>query len=455
MPGEAESVNQFLNHPMRKALAVPRPAPDTTPDDNLTSLPSSPTRRGSSAVAPCVAEKGAVDSAALSRVEAVIADALGRVFSAAVLFVSRSGSTVLHRAYGFLDPETSRQPAQLDTLFDLASVTKLFTTTAFMRLVEAGKVALDQPVATVLPAFRGLRPIQPYEDPLHPGQEVAVVPQTDEKVDAGWVTFRHLLTHTSGLPAWSPLFRLGSRQAAIEAVLASPFSYPPGTRVVYSDLGFILLGEAISHLTGQPLDAALGRLVLEPLGLKATGFRPLAGTTCRPTATIAATEFCAWRGRRLVGEVHDENAARLEGVAGHAGLFSTAEELARLGEMYLWLSLAGRESARAQRESAIPMLLRPDTMAEMTRLQAEDGVTRRGLGFALWSPDPEASGHPFGPLAFGHTGFTGTSLWMDPQRELLVACLTNRVYYGRDPQEITAFRVALHQAAVAASEGQR
>ena len=384
-------------------------------------------------------------------VEAVMQRALGRVFPTAVLLIQQRGHTVLHRAYGFLEPETRQQPAGLDTLFDLASLTKLFTATAFMRLVEARKVALQEPVATVLPEFSGVRSLRSYADPLHPGQEIAIVPSTREKVDAGQVTFWHLLTHTSGLPAWNPLFRLGSPRAAIEAVLASPFSYLPGTRVVYSDLGFILLGEAVSRLAGRPLDVALSELVLKPLHLEATHFRPLA-------VPIAATEFCAWRGRRLIGEVHDENAAGLGGIAGHAGLFATAADLARLGEMYL--CLARRRGWSSQDDGAevgagVAKLLRPGTVAKMTRLQAEDGVTRRGLGFALWSPDPEASGHPFGPLAFGHTGFTGTSLWIDPQRELLVACLTNRVYYGRDPQGITAFRVALHRAVVAASEGQR
>lgn len=362
-------------------------------------------------------------------------------------------------------------------------MTKLFTATAFMRLVEAGQVTLDEPVATVLPEFSGLRPIRPYPNPLHSSREVAVVPPTDEKVDAGRVTFRHLLTHSSGLPAWMPLYRLGSRQEAIEAALGSPFSYPPGTHVVYSDLGFILLGEAISRLAGQRLDAALSGLVLGPLGLHATGFRPLSAATLPPATNIAPTEFCVYprlpsqpsiegvpaaeqRGYRLVGEVHDENAARLEGLAGHAGLFSTAEELGRLGEMYLRLSLMNRGHKAGLAIGATqggvptltpaltnPNLLHPHTVAEMTRLQAEDGATRRGLGFALWSPDPEASSHPFSPLAFGHTGFTGTSLWIDPARELVVVCLTNRVYYGRDSQGIIAFRVALHRAVVEAIEG--
>ena len=394
-------------------------------------------------------------------VETVMHQALGRVFPAAVLVVRQGGRIVLHRAYGFLDPETRQQPTQPDTLFDLASLTKLFTATAFMTLAETGLVAPDQPVHTVLPEFDGHRPIRPYADPLHPGQEIAVVPPTEETVDAGQVTFRHLLAHTSGLPAWSPLYRLESGQVALQAVLDSAFSYPTGSRVVYSDLGFILLGEAITRLTRHPLDVALRERVLGPLRLSTTHYRPISEQGCRgvevqrcwgaeeqfpclprslaplppctsaPPSCIAPTEFCAWRGRRLRGEVHDENGARLGGVAGHAGLFGSAADVATLGQMYL----AGGTP-----------LLRAETVAEMTRLQAQDGLTRRGLSWALWSPDPEASGHPFSERAYGHTGFTGTSLWVDPARGLVVALLTNRVYFGRDPAPIAALRHAVHSA---------
>lgn len=371
-------------------------------------------------------------------VDAIMHQALDRVFPASVLLVKQHRHTVLHRAYGFLNPETRQEPTQPDTIFDLASVTKLFTATAFMRLVETREVRLDQPVVEVLPEFSGLRPIHPYADPLHPGQEVAVVPPTDETVDAGGVTFHHLLTHTSGLPGWSPFYQLDSRQAVIEAALHSDFSCPTGSYMVYSDLGFMLLGEAVAHVTAQPLDAAIHKLVLAPLGLSATCYRPIRATDdhplpplSRPTSNIAPTEHCAWRKRRLRGEVDDENAARLGGVAGHAGLFSSAVEVAALGQTYL--------------DGGGP-LLRPQTVVEMTRLQAEDGSVRRGLGWQLWSPDPTSNGYPFSERAYGHTGFTGTSLWVDPKRELVVVLLTNRVYYGRDPALITALRPAVHDA---------
>lgn len=379
------------------------------------------------------------------------------VTPAAQLVVRWRGEVVFARAYGYLDPETRTHPTQPDTRFDMASVTKLFAVTAFMTLVEEGRVALDQPVCTVLPAFAGLRPIRPYEDPLAPGGLVTVS-EAAEQVDAGAVTFRHLLIHTSGLPAWRPLFQEPDAEAARQLALNTFFSYPTGARVVYSDIGLILLGMAMETLTSQPLDVAVRERVTAPLGLKQTGYLPVslqpsaaggpspegalhpsssASLSILPPSDIAPTEFCTWRGRRMVGEVHDENAWRLGGVSGHAGIFSTAAEIAAFGQCYL--------------DGGAP-LLRAATVAEMTRLQAETGAVRRGLGFVLWSPDPEASSHPFGPRTFGHTGFTGTSLWIDPDRALVVALLTNDVYYGRQGRGIAPLRVAVHQAIVAAVE---
>ena len=377
----------------------------------------------------------------LSHAEATVQEALGRVFPAAQVELRHHGEVILSRAYGWLDPETQQQPTQLDTLFDMASVTKLFVVTVFMELIEEGKVALDQPVRTILPEFDGPRPIRAYDDPLRPGALVEIVPPTLETADAGRVTFRNLLAHNSGLPAWRPLYKEGTPPAAKQVALTSYFSYPTGARAIYSDIGLILLGLSIERLTGLSLDLAVMQRVSKPLDLTHTGYLPLSGartenrTLPSEIINIAPTEVCAWRNRRIVGEVHDENAAGLDGVAGHAGLFSTAPDTAALGQMYL--------------ERGEP-LLHGETVAEMTRLQAQDGTTRRGLGFALWCSDPEASGNPFSQRAFGHTGFTGTSLWIDPQRRLVVACLTNRVYYGRNADGIIKFRVALHHAIVKA-----
>lgn len=355
---------------------------------------------------------------------------IGSVAPAISVEVRHKGESVWTKAAGWLDPDTCQAPTREDSLFDLASVTKLFVTTSFMTLVEQGRVAMDQPVSTILPEFCGSRLIQPYEDPLKWGEHVQPRNELGEAVDAGKVTFRNLLVHNSGLPAWRALKDQPDAAAARQLALTTTFFYPTGTRIVYSDIGLILLGLSIERITGLPLADAVRQRVTAPLGLNHTIYFPVADQPY-DTRNIAPTEMCAWRHRRIVGEVHDENAARLGGVAGHAGLFSNAGELARFGQMYL--------------DGGRP-LLSADTVKEMSRLQMEDGATRRGLGFALWSSDPEASSNPFHPSAFGHTGFTGTSLWMDPDRQLVVAVLTNRVYYGRDAGEILRFRVDLHKA---------
>jgi CubicO group peptidase (beta-lactamase class C family) len=391
---------------------------------------------------------------------------LGRVFPAAVLHVRQAGATVFERAYGCLDPDVRRRPTRPDSLFDLASLTKLFTATAFMTLVEAGHVALRTPVAEVLPEFAGTRPIGPAEDPLSKAT-IAPDPQfAGQEVDASTVTFWHLLTHTSGLAAWHSLYRERGEQeaggAGPPAAVPLPhqvppplrarriaaiyerygFAYPPGARVVYSDLGFILLGEAIARLTGDPLETFVRRAVLDPLGLRATTYNPLANGF--PRKRIVPTELCAWRRRRCVGEVHDENSAGLGGVAGHAGLFSTAAGVATLGQM----ALDGGVYDRIR-------LLRPETVAEMVRVQAGGDENPRGLGWLQRSPGYSSSGRMFGPRSFGHTGFTGTSLWVDPDRELAIALLTNRVYCGRDAEPIADFRPRLHDAVVEALSAAR
>lgn len=386
---------------------------------------------------------------------------LETVFPAAVLLVTRRDDVVFHRACGYLDPETRHRPTHSDSLFDLASLTKLFTVTAFMTLVEAGRVGLGTPVAEVLAEFTGTHPIGPTEDPL---TKTVIPPDplfAGQKVDASAITFWHLLTHTSGLSAWRSLYREDGEQEAgnkkpettvplphqippalrahrIEAIYEQyGFAYPPGARIVYSDLGFILLGEAVARLAGVPLEVYMRQAVLEPLGLRATTYNPLANGFSREQ--IVPTEFCAWRRRRCAGEVHDENSTSLGGVAGHAGLFSTAAEVATLGQLYL--------NGGVHTEAHI---LRPETVAEMVRVQAGGDDNPRGLGWLQRSSGYSSSGHRFGPRSFGHTGFTGTSLWVDPGQELIVVLLTNRVYYGRDPQPIHDFRPCLHDTVVEA-----
>jgi len=389
----------------------------------------------------------------LRQLEQVMRDGLGTVYPAAALLVAQDSRVVLHRAYGYLDPETGQCPTQLDSLFDLASVSKLFTATAFMTLVEAGRARLDTPVADVLPEFSGLRPVGATEDP-QTQQDLPPDPAfAGQTVDAGQVTFWHLLTHTSGLAAWRSLYRKGAqgddvplphrvpdaaRAQRIAAIYDEyDFACPPGQRILYSDLGLILLGEAVGRLAGTSLDECVQRSVLDPLGLEQTTYNPLARGIA--PERIVPTELCAWRKRRCLGEVHDENAASLGGVAGHAGLFSTARDVAVLGQTYL----NGGQYGGTR-------LLSPETVAEMTRTQVNVDDNPRGLGWLQRSSGYSSSGSQFGPRSYGHTGYTGISLWVDPDRSLVVVLLTNRVYHGRDPAGIAELRPRLHDAVVGA-----
>ena len=193
----------------------------------------------------------------LTEVNDILKRVTPAICPAAQLVVRWRNRTQLSRAFGWLDPDERRPPTTTDTRFDLASVTKLFTLTTFMTLVEAGQVAIDQPVGSVLPAFCGARPIQPYEDPQTPGAYVSIEEGDGSPVLAETITFRQLLTHSSGLPAWRPLFRQQDVDAARQMALATFFSCQPNTHVVYSDIGLILLGMAIEKLAGQRLDRAV------------------------------------------------------------------------------------------------------------------------------------------------------------------------------------------------------
>lgn len=362
-----------------------------------------------------------------SKADTVLSKAVGNITPSAQLVIYHRGAVVHHVSMGFLDPETKARPINADTRFDLASVTKLFTTTAFMTLVGEGKVSVDDAVVSVLPEFSGMRPIQPYENPLDWEKTVSLTDQPGT-VNADQITFRNLLAHNSGLPAWRAFKDQPDSESAIRLALGTFFSYPTSERVLYSDVGLIMLGVAVGRLTGEELDETIYQRVTKPLGLSAH-FQPAA--PLQSPENFAPTEFCKWRGRRIVGEVHDESAWRLGGVAGHAGLFAHARDVAAFGQSFLDASL-----------------LRQETINEMTRLQAEFESTRRGLGFALWSPDPEASSNPFSSATFGHTGFTGTCVWIDPARALVVAFLTNEVYGGRQGRGIAELRVQVHRAIV-------
>jgi len=315
-------------------------------------------------------------------------------FPGAVLAVGRHGRLALLAAVGRYGTDDAR-PVDPGTLYDLASLTKVVgLTTACMQLVDEGRLALDAPVRRYLPEFQG-------------------------GGDKERVTVRHLLTHSSGLPAWRPLYReAGSRAAALALADTTPLATAPGERFVYSDLGAIVLMQIVERISGEPLDRWLARRVFGPLGMPATRYRPPTSWRDRIAPTETDTAF---RHRSLRGEVHDENAGRLGGVSGHAGLFANAPDLSRFAAMLLaggaWDSL---------------QLIRAETVAEFTRRQEVPPGSSRALGWDTPADSGYTSaGAKLSRRAFGHTGFTGTSLWMDPDRDLFIILLTNRVHPTR------------------------
>lgn len=370
---------------------------------------------------------------------------VGITFPSCALAVLHRGQPVVHSAWG----ETQGQAASTETLFDIASISKLFTTTVFLHLVSTGRVRLDDPLCAVLPEFArsGPRPIEGGQDP-HTLQRQPVEPEfAGQTVEPRRVTFRHLLTHTSGLPAWRDVYAIAGpvqyppeahqplegddRWAqALPVICNYPFMDQPDQRVVYSDIGLMLLGQAVEVLYGQPLDQVIETQVLSPLGLQRTMFNPVQSGRATLAQTAPTEMDLRWRQRRVWGEVHDENACALGGVAGHAGLFATAMDVALFGQT--WLAEPERFGVGAE------------LAAQAKTEQACFDDVRRGLGFVIKSRHNASAGDLFSDDTFGHTGFTGTTLWVEPQRELVVSCLTNGVYLARAAHAPHAFRRELH-----------
>jgi CubicO group peptidase (beta-lactamase class C family) len=353
-----------------------------------------PRRTDMTTTPPCAA--GACDwspvTALLDR--AVAGDSTVSAAPGAVLAVSYGGERFVYGTGRLATDDSTRPDGR--TVYDLASLTKVVgLTTAAMLAVDEARLDLDAAVQRYVPAFRG------------EGKEA--------------VTVRHLLTHSSGLPPFRPLHKeTATRAEALALVDTTPLRYAPGTRTEYSDLGAIVLTQAVEAVMGTRLDTLLERRVFAPLDMRDTRFRPPA--EWRPR--IAPTERDPWRGRVLRGEVHDESAARLEGVSGHAGLFGTAEDLLAFGE---WL-LGQRDTAGTGDTGTLP---RPAVAPMFFRRQELPPGSSRALG---WDTPSEGSsaGTRLSPHAFGHTGFTGTSLWLDPDRRLVIVLLSNRVHPTRE-----------------------
>ena len=363
-------------------------------------------------------DAGAIEPAPASvlsdTVRAVINAAIrDSAFPGAYVVVGRRSGILAEYGGGHLDSPSTPTPTS-HTLWDMASLTKVTAlTSVMMQLVEAKRVDLDAPLQRYLPTWTG--PNKPK------------------------VTIRHLLTHSSGLPAWRPVYKEATDTAsAMRLVYDTPLDTLPGVRMVYSDLGAILLGEVVRAVTGERLDAYAAKHVFGPLKMIDTRYLPLAADSAR----IAPTEIDPWRGRHLRGEVHDENAFALGGVSAHAGLFSTAADVARLCRAYL----GGGTLDGARVWSAA-------TIKQFTTVQ-DSMFSNRALGWET-PTGGNSAGHLMKRPAFGHTGFTGTSIWIDPVNDLFVVLLTNRVNPTRANTKITRWRQTLADAVVSTAASAR
>ncbi len=330
-----------------------------------------------------------------------------QAFPAASVEVGTSTGVVWREAFGRLTYDADSPETCLDTVFDLASLTKVIATTSIaMEMVERLAIRLDDPLTNWVAEWRG-----------------------EDRVD---VTIEDALSHTTGLPAWLSLYRNHSGSDFAQAIGQTALEYRPRTRSVYSDLGFMALGFALETAAGMPLDVAFARIRAR-LGLGDITFLPPWDWRAR----TAPTEYDAMRGRLLVGEVHDENAAALGGIAAHAGLFGTAAAVGRF-------ALAALRAHRAQSDQAA--LASHETMVRFATRRDIEGSSR-ALGWDTMLPT-SSCGTRMSKSAFGHTGFTGTSLWIDPELDLYVVLLTNRVHPSRTNEEIRVVRPAFHDAVV-------
>ncbi len=353
----------------------------------------------------------------LAKAASLIQDAIAdEAAPGGVVLIIRRGRIVMERAFGRLSYDEGADEVTLDTLYDLASLTKVIvTTTLSMMLYERELLDLDSPVHAYVPEFRG------------------------EQKDT--ILVKDLLAHTGGLLWWTDLYKqfegLGpdeARAGYLRTIYELPLDYEPRSKMVYTDLGILLLGEILERITGKPLDVMAEQEIFEPLGMTDTIFRPDSTLLER----IAPTERDEWRGRVVHGEVHDENAFGLGGIAPHAGLFSTARSLAPFTQMLL---NGGVYDGKR--------LISEKTLELFTRRANLVPGSSRALGWDTPS-EPSSSGRYFSASSFGHTGFTGTSIWMDPERDVVAILLTNRVHPTRENRKLYDVRPLFYDAVIQA-----
>ncbi|WP_455244934.1 serine hydrolase domain-containing protein [Petrachloros mirabilis] len=345
------------------------------------------------------------------------------VFPGAVLAVRSNGEVRYHVSAGRLSIEPPGEPVHTSTIYDLASLTKpLATVTSIILLVQQGQLALSTSIGTLLEELAG--------------------------TSIGSASLHDLLTHSSGLPGWRPHYErmenalgdlrlvdpFSARQAMLKLIGDEPLIYKRGERSLYSDLGFILLGLAIERVSGYSLDRYFSEMVAKPLQAHPLCFVPAASMSSESNdvlSMIAPTEYDERRGRLIRGEAHDENAAAMGGIAGHAGLFGTAEAVLAISGAWL----------RAYTNR--PSILDGALVREFAKRQADVPQSSWALGWDT-PTTPSSSGRYFSPESFGHLGYTGTSVWIDPKRELEMVLLSNRVHPSRKNEKIRAFRPVIH-----------
>ena len=356
------------------------------------------------------------------------------VFPGVVVLVNIGGQVVFHRAAGMRALEPERSPMREDTIFDLASLTKpLATSLAMIIMLKERKIGLDDRVSRFFHNF-------------------GVHGKTH-------VTFRHLLANTSGLPAWRPYWKdilrieregrinftasRGAKEYVYEAIQREKPDAAAGAKTLYSDLGFMLLGAVVEEVNGTTLDRYCHERIYKPLGLRATSYVDLSLLRTRrlePIADmIAPTERCPWRKRVLCGEVHDDNAFAMGGVAGHAGLFSSARDIDRIATVL-------RECYDGQ-----SLFLPAAIVREFWRRNDPAGGSTWALGWDTPSQQDSTAGSELSRHSVGHVGFTGTSLWIDLERGMHVVVLSNRVHPSRDNDKIREFRPLIHDLIVRAA----
>lgn len=351
----------------------------------------------------------------------------GGVFPGGALLVRVRGKTVHLSFHGRRSLEPPGDPVDAHTCFDLASLTKVLATTPLVLLsIQRGRLELETPVHRVLEEYAGQ------------GREP--------------ITVRMLLDHSSGLAAWRPYYEkvrsadgeiwlasVKGQEAVRRMVVAEAPEAPPGSRALYSDLNFILLDWILERVNGHPTDVLFAEWLAEPIKLESLFFvdlkSPVKAARARRGRAFAATERCPWRGRILIGEVHDENTYAMGGVSGHAGLFGTIRDVAAMADAWLdsFLHSGG---------------FFEQGLATQFWQKSEVPGSTRALGFDTPSPRASQAGGLFGPRTVGQLGFTGTSLWIDPDRELIVVLLTNRIHPTRENGAIKQFRPVLHKRVV-------